>query len=222
MYASHCSYIRDLLPVKEYAQRMKKLAKRIRPKRQRRRPRRQRQQDSLSPSGIWTHAGYENQDDNYGVGRYSNEHWIGSNPHIRPCDLAPTQYNKLFSELQPDEAKSIFEHSDTLVQPAPRVTLFQGQWYRFRRGEMRALIRSATEHEHQRPHSYFLLPGILYRMFKLYGHRNTSLDNSPPGFPPQDSWFWRYYPHGKYWRKKVNNVTMNPLLNEKQYETELW
>jgi len=209
MFSAHCSYVSQLLPVHDYATQMQELATQIRSMK----PRSRQNQQSTFPDTIWTHMGYKNSDDHYGVGRYSNEHWVGSHPQIRPCDMTPAHQTRLFSQLPPDEVQRIFEQSDSLVQPAPRVPLFQGKWYRFRPGQMKNLVDTAVLQNHQRPHSYFLLPGILYRMYKLYA-------NSSKAFPPpQDSWIWDYYPHGQVWKDKIDLATRKGNL---QIESMIW
>lgn len=234
MFAAHCSYIRRLLPVKLYAQKMQQIASELRPKRK-------KGPKLLPPNATWNFAGYENRDDHFGLDRFSNEHWIGSHPHLRPCDMTPEFHTGLFSQLPLDQVQLIFEQSETLMQPAPRVPLLQSKFYRWRKGKMLELIQQAEQNQHRRPHSYFLLPGILYRMYRLYGENNNQSDYSghhnfdhevdrpvegtteqdgtdrffrlptPQFLPPTDSWIWDYFPHGTVWREKVKNHPADAL-----------
>jgi len=199
MYAAHCSYISKLLPIQDYTEQMQQLARQVRPK-GRRLPR------ERDISEFWSHVGYTNRDDHYAVGRYSNEHWIGSHPEIRACDITPSNHTGLFSQLAPQDAEKVIALADSLVQPAPRVPLFEGKWYRFRRNLLKGEVAWAQEHNHSRPHSYFLLPGILYRMHYFYGnHQSNGTGCCFP--PPPDSWIWDYYPNGQVWRERINHVT---------------
>jgi hypothetical protein len=40
----------------------------------------------------------EDRKDRYGLDRYSTEHWIGSHPDIRPCDVGPKGFHKYVTE----------------------------------------------------------------------------------------------------------------------------
>lgn len=58
---------------------------------------------------------------------------------------------------------------------------------------------------HDNKREWYLLPGILWRYHKLYNE-----------MPPPDSWIWRFYPDGEYWRESIALVGFPEALLEKK------
>ena len=175
-FATRCSYVRQLLPVDQHSSKMAEIVESVKASRRK----------------IWITRLYPWQNDVLGAGRWSKEAWIASHPNLRPCDLAGN-ITQLFLKVSPDMALQHIRQSKVL--PAPRIAAHEGDWYR---RSLKALQRATSRQAGQRPHEYFLLPGQLYRYYKLYGQ-----------FPPDESWVWQWYPHGKQWREKVQRVLNN-------------
>lgn len=194
MFSAHCSYVQTLLPISAFAKQLQHITDEVR----------------SQASTRWTFQGYQKQPDHYGSGRYSNEHWIASSPLAKPCDMTPSWYTGLFLHMPSENQTDVFANAHNLVQPAPRVPLMEGKWYRFRRPKTRGLARQAAKINHTRPHEYFLLPGLLYKAYKLYNQT-----------PPDDSWIWSYYPHGTVWRDRLNHATHNRTALIAQVD-EIW
>lgn len=143
---------------------------------------------------------HEDREGLTGLKRFSNEQWIGSHPALQPCDLAGTN-SKLFPTIESFRTgKKLLENQSASF--APRIPLREGLWFRFDKVvfEEKALPYSGIN----RPYEYFLLPGILYRFFKIYGI-----------FPQRNSWIWSYYPRGKEWQAKIDTSFFpNGTVNE--------
>jgi hypothetical protein len=82
---------------------------------------------------------------------------------------------------------------------APRVRLEDGNWFRLEKD----VFMAAVEKDGTRPHEYYLLPGLLYRFFRIYCI-----------FPPNDSWIWKYFPHGNLWQSRINGALSSANLDE--------
>lgn len=105
------------------------------------------------------------------------------------CDVSKTR-TAIFPMLRGFSKKNFVR--ETQAEIAPRVPIEEGNWFRFDK----AIYKEVVKTDGQRPHEWFLLPGILYRFWHIYG-----------SFPPSDSWIWQYYPNGPKWFDRVQNAT---------------
>ena len=108
-----------------------------------------------------------------GLGRYSMEHWVGSHPSLRPCDIIASSPN-----LEQWYNRST-AHSD-FVTEAPQRTWYDIGWFRWNVSIVQEVLDSENKFK-----EYFLLPGLLYKWKLLYGQ-----------IPADDSWVWKWYPRG--------------------------
>lgn len=124
---------------------------------------------------------------NLGLDHYSVEHWIGSHPDIKPCDVAPVKKSWLpwirgNAYINNDYSSSrIYDFLWGLAprrSHAPIGTLAA------------ATERSVKEKETLLFRDYFYLAGNLYKWNKLYGKA-----------PSEDSWVWNWFPGGEVWRQ---------------------
>lgn len=179
MMSAHCSYVQKLAPLLEYRSKMAQIVN-----------------ITSSHDSVWKHDMYKDfyEEDWLGITgleRYSNEQWIGSHPSIRPCDLM-RQYTNLFPMARGLQRRPHFLNTP-IASPAPRMPLENGNWYRFDSDIYREALK--TDKDATRPHEYYLLPGILYRFYKIYGI-----------FPSSESWIWKYYPNGDNWKDRVEKA----------------
>jgi hypothetical protein len=120
----------------------------------------------------------------YGTGRYLSEHWLGSHPSVRACDVSITSTASYWKE---DGRKS----TDFYVQMAPRwpVTVQDDDGWRGKHG------RRVLDNRRLRLREWVLLPGKLFRWTKEYNE-----------IPPPDSWMWGWHPDGERWKNATSGV----------------
>ena len=126
--------------------------------------------------------------DYFGLGRYQLEHWIGSHPDIRPCDLHRIGTNletMITGSIKPDDYKWGMgpRRADVVDEiPKAKLMLMKNKDAQFR--------------------EYFFLPGNLLKWFTLYGSE---------GIPSDDSWQWKYFSGGERWKKLVDEYKENAV-----------
>mmetsp|Transcript_18709 Transcript_18709/g.34874 ORF Transcript_18709/g.34874 Transcript_18709/m.34874 type:complete len:345 (-) Transcript_18709:331-1365(-) len=76
MWAAHCSYIKDLIPPKDFPQHMNRLVHSI---------------DEKYP-GTFKLRQLSQFGPNLGTGRFAFEHWVTSHPDMKPCDVYTGRY----------------------------------------------------------------------------------------------------------------------------------
>jgi hypothetical protein len=181
MWAARCSYIAKLLPLPEYEQRHHVVDEWI-------------LRDQI-PKNIFVGDGLMVPffDFTVGRGRYQSEHWLASHPSMRPCDLAThasvdhwRPENAALWDFGPRSATR-FEWS-----LAPRFSYDDPHWNAAEAYEMDTHHKRSTE---KRKCEYFLLRGLLYKWMAYYNA--TARD---------DSWVWKWFPDGDFWRKLVAAV----------------
>ncbi|KAL9183710.1 hypothetical protein ACHAXT_004566 [Thalassiosira profunda] len=132
---------------------------------------------------------------NLGLGQYSVEHWIGSHPDLRPCDVAPVRHSWFpFFTGSPYLANDFTSSRayDFMWSEAPRRSSAPpGQLSRTI--EHRAIAKDATAYR-----EYYYLAGNLLRWHNLYDKA-----------PPWDSWIWKWYPRGDEWRDSAKKHGSN-------------
>ncbi|KAL7565551.1 hypothetical protein ACA910_003826 [Epithemia clementina (nom. ined.)] len=219
-FAARCDYVKRLLPVTKHASKMSQIIDSVNAGRKE--PNKKNSKNNNNYTKIWNTRVYRWQNDVLGSGRWSREAWIGSHPSLKPCDMAGN-ITQLFLAVPSDVGMEQIRQG--IVQPAPRVPPTKGDWYR---RNLKRLEQVIAEHAHEahdargdnnpndhgccaRPHEYFLLPGQLYRYYKLYQQ-----------FPSSDSWVWQWYPEGMQWRDKINRVLGKATGNQSLDDSLLW
>ena len=129
--------------------------------------------------------------------RYGDEQWIGSHPDFKPCDVSSTpdlRYWKTSPRSDTDFDWHVF----------PRRSLLDKHWQIQPRPKQETLKDRA-----KRITDYHLLPGLLVRWWGLYG-----------SFPSKDSWLWRHFPDGDYWRARLEQTltTANRTNGENHFK----
>ena len=117
-----------------------------------------------------------------GLSRFFAEHWIGTHPSIRPCDLSATpslEYWKTGDRNMSDHAFDM----------APRHR-FEADWDFYNYCNYSEIV----DDDAARLKEYFLLPGHLFRWIKEY---NVTA--------PDESWIWSWYPDGAKWKNAVKH-----------------
>jgi hypothetical protein len=118
MFTSNCLYIRKLLPPNIFATKMEEMMTSV----------------LLSPTPGLPRPTFAQVQHGYsvGTGRFAYEHWLGSHPHIRPCDVYPMDYQFGYKKCP---ARYIIWKPD--LQKAPRYdlstfmkgTVDRGSWF---------------------------------------------------------------------------------------------
>jgi hypothetical protein len=181
MWAAQCSYITKLLSLSDYQARRPVVDEWIR---------------TQMDAGIFSQTGglFPMESHYTGKKRYIAEHWLGSHPDLRPCDVSQ-QPNKDYW----------LEHSRNLALEfqwamAPRHDIAnQGWiWYRYATplsATMLLLAETDPVVVLWRTRDFFLLRGMLYRWCVYY-------DTAPHA----DSWVWRWFPDGEIWKTAADAI----------------
>jgi hypothetical protein len=122
--------------------------------------------------------------DYFGLDRYAAEHWIGSHPDLRPCDMdaVSERPQDIFKRHAPvDQVDQAFQFG-----LAPRHVGF-AVGHNF---EAHQRLRNSEE---DRKKEIYLLPGRIYLWHKLYKRA-----------PPATSWTWKWFPDGSFWQDRVD------------------
>lgn len=109
--------------------------------------------------------------------------------HFWQCDLTDgisVLYPLAIRALKDTEMRRLGD--DAEAEEAPQVDLDAGRFFRIHK----PVLREAYEMDGVRPHEYFLLPGVLFRFYSIYG-----------SFPSSKSWVWDYFPNGALWKRRV-------------------
>lgn len=126
-----------------------------------------------------------------GRGRYASEHWIGSHPELRPCDLSPEPDYWFWQKKQ---------HQDS-----PASALFQwSEWPRrlpqhLLNGDEQEDETAAAAAARRYLLEYTLLPGRLVQWSRLYNGQ----------VPPPSSWVWKWFPDSQFWQTKLTEHNGN-------------
>jgi hypothetical protein len=163
-WAADCSYVNQLVPALDFDDRLRRIQETAR----------QLQNQSQLLMNLQADI-----DDNFGRGRYASEHWIGSHPSFRPCDLTPTVVLQHWFQGWKSQD---FNWSTAPIAP------IQGKWP-YQPWKMVARVRKK---EALLRREYFLLPGRILRWYALYN-----------GVPPPSSWVWSWFPDGQVWKEAV-------------------
>jgi hypothetical protein len=165
MWSATCRYVRQLLPPHEYHALRPAVDEWIR-----------REQNAFlfRPEAHFV-----------GKKRYIAEHWIGSHPSLRPCDVSTSpNLDDWTRDGSSSSSSSVYPRPALRLQRAPRTALDDPRWIFYR-----YLYRNETLVQPDlRLRDYFLLRGILYKWMVFY---QTVAD--------ADSWVWQWYPDGPEW-----------------------
>lgn len=163
MWTASCSYVRNLLPLHQFQRRLETTVGDTLVMRARKQLR----------TGLYP----DERKDRYGLDRYASEHWIGSHPHLRSCDLDHKGDGSVKHQaLRPDEMR---------FQRAPHTAAkLDGA------ANLRAQVKRK---ETWRRREIFYLPGLLFKWTRMY-----------QALPPPDSWVWSWFPDGAFWKDAVN------------------
>lgn len=168
MWAAKCKFVKQLLSPDQYHARRPVIDEWI------------RNQTSM---GIWQkYSGLFPLEAHYtGRDRYEAEHWLGSHPSIRPCDVSkPANFDYWL-----DDDRDFHEFE---VRTAPRHNISADwKWYQYA-SHPEVLTEDTEDHAQQRRRDFFLLRGLLYRSIALYGV-----------LPDTSSWVWDWFPDGTAW-----------------------
>jgi hypothetical protein len=112
-----------------------------------------------------------------GLGRHASEHYIGSHPSLRPCEVG-----------RPNVKYEYYQRHDYIDERNFNLSLAPREPEYFGWGERhKEKIRDMRFKEYRR------LPGLIFKWYRLYGQ-----------VPDQSSWVWKYYVDGEMWRKGVS------------------
>jgi hypothetical protein len=164
MFTAKCSYIKKLLPPEEFERRMEDaigltLLARLR---------------TNVKSTL-----FDDRPDRFGLDRYSVDHWVGSHPSIRPCDLSSDHDWEHWLTADRNDA-------DFRWSMAPRPPLSSPFDMNF------AVTNQTLARENDRIREVFFLAGHLIQWYTLY--------HEAPG---TESWVWSWFPDGDRWRHGV-------------------
>jgi hypothetical protein len=169
MWSATCHYVRQLLPPHEYHVQRPAVDDWIR-----------REQNTFL---------FRPESHFVGKNRYEAEHWIGSHPSLRPCDVST-------SPNLDDWIREGLVRPAVRLEPAPRTGLDDRRWIFYK-----YLYRNETLSEpNLRLRDYFLLRGIIYKWMVFY--KKVADD---------DSWVWQWYPDGIEWQAALASTNDDPM-----------
>ena len=176
MFTARCDHVQQLVPPKQFAQRQEQAVARLL---------------WLRHRGVLVSRLFSDRLDYFGLDRYSMEHWIGSHPALKPCDVA-TKPLATFLKGRATNADYGWAVAPRHVGPpadipSPEVLHF--------------LHNNATERQKE----LFYLPGRLRLWNLLY-----------KAVPPPDSWVWEAFPDGAHWQARREQY--DSLSDRKVYE----
>jgi hypothetical protein len=196
MWSASCSYIANLVPPKQFAQRMQDLV--------------QYNLTSLQNRSLMHANLYKAEPWFLGLERYAAELWVGTHPDLQPCDVSVTADNEYWTRSSSSTANH--EKSDDIIldefvwSMAPRSysentstskstagnnnnNNLDAPWLRLD-PQQRDLVLS---NETLRMREFFLLPGLILKYHILYNGT----------YPSNSSWVWNFYPDGAEWRERL-------------------
>jgi hypothetical protein len=162
MWTATCPYVASLLSVDDHERSLRKVVSKALLMRLR---------------GHISMNAFKDQQDYLGLARWSKEHWIGSHPNIRACDVNPA--NKYKEKRGRDQVE--FQWSNK-----PRESAWDAQWLD---DDKRVLLQSD---EYLQLKEFYFLPGNLMKWFTMYKHA-----------PPDNSNLWKVLPKGAFWKDRV-------------------
>ena len=180
MFTATCNYVKDLLPPKHFEGAMNDAA-----------------DDTLVSQlrGALTTDLFQFTPQNLGLDQYSVEHWIGSHPDFKPCDVAPVRHSwfPLFTggSYLPNDYSSSRTYDFKWSEAPRRSSAPPGRL-------SRKIEKMTIEKDDVAFREYFYLAGNLYRWYRLYN-----------GVPPLDSWAWKWYPRGDQWMQGAKKYGSN-------------
>ena len=170
MFSASCSYVDKLLPLDQFEKEMNSIAG-----------------DALvgKVTEEYTDVLFGFNPRMLGSYQHSIEHWIGSHPDLRPCDVAPlTETNVPYQEAD----KSLSAGEAPRRGSANPTSIDQEKEEKFRRNREAAL------------REYYYLAGNTLRWQRLYEK-----------VPDDSSWVWNYFPDGQLWRAAVRTSGLDAV-----------
>jgi len=171
MFTATCDYVKDLLPPEKFEAAMNDSAGNTLVSKLR---------------GAITTELFQFTPQTLGLNQYSVEHWIGSDPDFKPCDVAPVRHSifPIFSggSYAPNDYRGSQAY-DFQWALAPRRSSAPDERRLKRWRENRAVEKDDIAYR-----EYHYLAGNLFRWYKLYSKA-----------PPPNSWVWKWYPRGEEW-----------------------
>lgn len=123
-----------------------------------------------------------------GVGRFEWEHWVGSHPDLKGCDVSPTNKLRYWTMDRPHNLD--YKDSEFVLQEGPRFPYNHDDWEYY---QYWLTKRKDLDSPHKRIKSYYLLRGVIDRYWLYY-------DKVPD---TNSSWIWEWFPDGKVWKEAV-------------------
>jgi hypothetical protein len=154
MFSATCSYVRKLAPPAEFAGLMESAIEEMVIL---------RLKDQLLTTML------PDRKDRFGLERYSDEHWIGSHPDVKPCDCDPTGPIWQFQNRRVH-----LNELDFGIAPRPNVA-------RLAPDGSRQAYDAVVNNPNLRLREYYLLAGNLVKWLSIYKKA-----------PPDDSWAWNW------------------------------
>jgi hypothetical protein len=192
MWVARCSYVAKLLaPLSEYRTAYQAVDRWI-------------YRDQIRKK-VWTTDSniFPFQDWTFGRGRFESEHWLCGHPSLRPCDVA-TDAN--VNHWRPDTGNwtdfGPYSSRRFAWSMAPRFSITNPGWYWQN-------YHFVKDDEFRRKCDYFLLRGHLYKWMVYY--------NSTA---PANSWVWKFFPDGDYWRSLVESIGPLPATHERHCQDQ--
>ncbi|KAL7538372.1 hypothetical protein ACHAXR_008508 [Thalassiosira sp. AJA248-18] len=175
MFSASCGYVNKLLPPSTFEERMNDIAG-----------------DALlgEIQEIYTTKLVDFNAQILGSYQHSIEHWIGSHPDLKPCDVAPVNTEKIFDRTIQDHMKHYSWSSGPRRDSAPP-------------GDYDIEVESEPQFRLKREKAlreYYYLAGNIFRWHRLYDT-----------VPDEASWVWQWFPDGHSWQAAARTSGANAV-----------
>ena len=169
MFAATCGYINNLLPPSIFEMQMNDVAA-----------------DALLAQleEVYTTKLIRFNERILGSYQHSVEHWIGSHPDLRPCDVAP-----LLLDTPGEESSKTFRMEQYSWSLAPRRGSAPPGYINDEAAELKFRLRREVALR-----EYYYLAGNVLRWHRLYDR-----------VPESTSWVWKWFPDGALWESAAKS-----------------
>ena len=179
MFSANCDYVKNLLPPRKFEKEMNDLG-----------------DDSMimNVRDKFSLSLFPFTPQTLGMQQYSVEHWIGTHPYLKPCDVAPLDddsLNKPFPTHKNDYSWGMAPRR-SCAPPGHPVN-----------NEKESLGKRMS---HVVLREYYFLAGHLFRWYRLYN-----------AAPDENSWVWQWFRHGQIWKignKLFGSEVVNRITEE--------
>ena len=192
-FTTSCSYVKELVSPVEFKTRMDEITKDVL---------------FMKLQGLFEINLFTEREDRFGVGRYAAEHWIGSHPRLKPCDLS--RHNDFAYWITSSHSSKEFSFG---LAPRYQESPVKDEYVQVHdpndSTKMITRLELVSRNVKLRIQEFFFLAGRLYKYYRLYGE-----------YPPDDSWVWFFFPDGEHWKSVTKKIQQQQQEQQQQEQQQ--